>query len=1629
MRYSPPGCPVKPEDRIERVAVVGFGRADTPRASFQSAIDSFAMAAPRKSVSLGILTVGTGHVADRLAVRSAFAARGIEVTMGPDAEVGASAAGSSEVAAAIALLSTEVDTVLLSATTAAMVVIAANDHTEYYEFGRIEPMTSIGHVPAETEHLRFLGDLCAETVALVETAVAGFGGTEQLSCVLGHSVDLGIAGLVGVISDMYHAALPPTPSAFCELLSTAVDLTGTPFCFTPGDQPWLRKTRDGHRLTAVCGVGSLVVISSKVTAASHTPIDWVGQGGPAIVVLGGDSGPDLIAKAGWVHTQLASGVSLSSLTSESARRPVGGTYRAVFVAHDSAGMLRELEAADRHLESTIASGTDWATPGGSFCTGAPLPPGGRVAFVYPGTYAMYPGAERGLFQLFPGLLAGMEQYEDRPFDALAIDTSYLRTQHPPTRAEVEAFDLALRSDVGFLSSNGVYLGMLTTPLLRDFLGITPDGALGYSMGELTMLFGFEVWAGGGGAVASAVRGSDIFRSELYGARTVVRDAWSCAKDVPDGDVWATVAVSAAASDVARVVGGFDKVFITHINTADEVLIAGDPAQCTAVVDELDCKSFRIPGGGPVLHVPLVDAAASSVRALTEHGLGEGGATAEVFFAGTDGEVDLHDQASISDAIYGLCRQGVDYPSLCDAAYDRGYRYFIEVGPGADCSRWIGTNLAGRQHVAVSIDRRGTTVAVSIARALARLISAGLDIDLTRIYPEEDKTDGVSVTNGAAAMNETEWVVVDDGVQDSIEIDYSAIEPVGEVAASSKPGAVLTGRTQTRQQGAVRQRNLSAPVGRILADGLAASASGIASAHIAALEAQGALQRLALRELERPDCEGGGTGAATSMTVRDAFVPRIVTVEEGVDGELRTVIAEFDFAVDNRFTIDGRLTGVALQEALFRAIDAMKARLCGDLGSFAEKSYLQHEIRQVFRSRLPVAGRTLSVELTFSAVRRRRDDVDFDFSGSFRADGHVIAGVGFGHGGFHGTVVPRALARLSPVARSLRTLRRKGYKPLAYSDIGALSSEALAKLTRGDLAGVFGPRWDQRVPGTNRSIRISPEYSPVLSDVPEIVRFGGEFRLGKIVGNQLIRENAWYSTIESSRYATVPTAFVSEAANELLKVFAIYLGLHLVFPDAEFQPAPGIETVVCASRPISVLDETLRYSAEITDITMIPRPTVVADVHVTAGSELVATLRDVAVEIREKPGSDFRPELRDGKPVFLGRMGSQGEPAFVNEFHLSHMENGELEIAMGRLVESYEGKTVLHIPLAEFRFVDRIITIEGGDEKMRSGRAIAEYDAAMESWYYEDNSFAGMPGSIIMESSLQAAAVTGTCLGTLLLVPPDAKLAVRNLDGTARILADLDVRGKTLRQTTNLMSTTHIAGQILQRFSYVIEVDGTPYYEGQSLFGYFTAEALASQVGLDGGKDVPCWLDTQDGRDVPVVTEIDFRTDDSWYSPAPTSGLYIGGGHFRLIDSAVVVPGGGRNSLGYLKGVRHVMVDDWYFDCHFFEDPVMPGSLGVEAVMQGLQTYVMATDLAAGMGEVEFALAIDVDFSWSYRGQILRGDDRMEFELDVKEVRDIPRGLLVIADANVYKPGMRIYHLTNVALEVRPVTGIIECENP
>ncbi|MFD6102822.1 beta-ketoacyl synthase [Nocardia salmonicida] len=565
-----------------------------------------------------------------------------------------------------------------------------------------------------------------------------------------------------------------------------------------------------------------------------------------------------------------------------------------------------------------------------------------------------------------------------------------------------------------------------------------------------------------------------------------------------------------------------------------------------------------------------------------------------------------------------------------------------------------------------------------------------------------------------------------------------------------------------------------------------------------------------------------------------------------------------------------------------------------------------------------------------------------------------------------------------------------FKFLARTPITALDGGALAALGRGEVAAVFGPAYDQE--GVNPDIRLTDGAHGNLTEVLEIAGREGPWARGRLRASCRID-------------GPDPVTAATELAWQAAQVFAVRAGLHLCLAGARFQASEPLEVTVSA--PMTGPAELI---ADVVQIDLLPRPWLRINAEIRCAGAVVATVHGLALEIREEQGLAIGPDAGGEIPRFLGRRNVFGQRALLGEFHMTHSARGDLGIALGPEFSAYAGRRATRMPNHGLQLCDRVMAVDGRRGQLEAGSAHTEYDSPADSWYYVESANASMPNVVYMETSLQSALLLGYFLGATLTSPAE-DFSLRNLDGSATVLREVDLRDKTIQQTSRLIDTTVLVGVVLQTFSYELAVDGEPFYAGESLFGFFNAPALANQNGLDNGEFVPTWLDRQERRPAVRVIDVTARR-------ASGTGMPCAVGHLAMLDRIETVDGAGEYGLGYLRATRAVRADDWFFGYHFYLDPVMPGSLGVEAVIQAMQEWTVDAGLAAELIAPEFVVPVGVALSWRYRGQILASDELMTLEVHIKSVERRPGRIRVIADASVWKPNMRIYELTGVAVELR-----------
>ena len=115
---------------------------------------------------------------------------------------------------------------------------------------------------------------------------------------------------------------------------------------------------------------------------------------------------------------------------------------------------------------------------------------------------------------------------------------------------------------------------------------------------------------------------------------------------------------------------------------------------------------------------------------------------------------------------------------------------------------------------------------------------------------------------------------------------------------------------------------------------------------------------------------------------------------------------------------------------------------------------------------------------------------------------------------------------------------------------------------------------------------------------------------------------------------------------------------------------------------------------------------------------------------------------------------------------------------------------------------------------------------------------------------------------------------------------------------------------------------------------------------------------------------------------------------------------GAFKKGFLKAELDIKKNLWFFDCHFKEDPVMPGCLGLDAMWQLVGFFLgwignPGKGRALGVGTVKFT------------GEVLQNIKLVKYEIDMKKIMS-PGGTTVgLANGMVLADDKKIYSADNL----------------
>ena len=699
----------------------------------------------------------------------------------------------------------------------------------------------------------------------------------------------------------------------------------------------------------------------------------------------------------------------------------------------------------------------------------------------------------------------------------------------------------------------------------------------------------------------------------------------------------------------------------------------------------------------------------------------------------------------------------------------------------------------------------------------------------------------------------------------------------------------------------------------------------------------------------------------------------------------------------------------------------------DLLNRGERVYRLLGCELTFKGGLPVPGDTLAFRIQIDGHAQQGDVRLFFFHYDCHVNGELRLTVRNAQAGFFSDKeLLESAGVLWDCAEASAPVNRPVDPPAVVCQSQSFSRAQLSAFAEGRPFDCFGRGWE-RTQAHVRTARITPGRMLLLEKVTEFNPGRGPWGRGYLRAEAAVTPDDWFFEGHFKNDPCMPGTLMFEACLQAMAFYLAAMGFTINHDGWAFEPVPDEPYEMRCRGQVTPSSKQLTYEVFVSEVSAGPLPTVFADLLCTVDGLKVFHARRVGVRLAPAWPLDHWHLLQPhtiqltGEPVALNTLGGligyedAKPPAAVNGFKFGYASLlacawGRPSSAFGPGYASLNGPRIVpRLPGPPYHFISRVTRIDAQMGGMKSGGVVeVEYDLPDTAWYFEQNGSATMPFCVLLEAALQPCGWLALYAGDTLETTGD--LLFRNLDGTCTLHTELNPGAGTLRTQVKLLSLVRTHEMTIESFEVNCYLGDRHILEMKAVFGIFPPAAFENQVGLPATDDERARLNASSDR------VIDLSESPSRYF---SGELRLPGPMLLMIDRITGFwPTGGRAGLGYLRAEKDVKPGDWFFKAHFFQDPVQPGSLGIDAMCQLLQFYMIENDLGAAVAQPRFEpIMTGGPVTWTFRGQVVPANRLVTIEMEIKEVGEDARGPFVIAEAWLWVDGMRIYHAEKLGMRI------------
>ncbi len=734
--------------------------------------------------------------------------------------------------------------------------------------------------------------------------------------------------------------------------------------------------------------------------------------------------------------------------------------------------------------------------------------------------------------------------------------------------------------------------------------------------------------------------------------------------------------------------------------------------------------------------------------------------------------------------------------------------------------------------------------------------------------------------------------------------------------------------------------------------------------------------------------------------------------EGEPGSMAKgrVVTETDVRADEWYLHAGRMAPGAVIES-GQADLLLISWLGADFLNKGDRVYRLLGCDLTFHGDLPAAGDTLRYDIHVDGHAKTGDVRLFFFHYDCHIGDRLLITVRNGQAGFFteeelatsGGVLwdaaedePKADARLDPAP--CLTKKRN------------FSAEDVQHFVNGDAYRCFGEGFEMAACHT-RTPSIGSGRLQLLDAVPEFDPTGGPWGRGYLRAVADVPVDTWFYDGHFKNDPCMPGTLMADAATQALSFAMAAMGFSIYRDGWRFEPMPGeMARFLCRGQVVPDGPHSLEYEVFIEEVIDGDVPEVYAALLCKSDGFKVFGCRRFGMRlVPDYPLTTRRELLAGAEPARL--VGPAGSDVRGDYEALLACAWGKPSDAFGEMFTKYDGPlSCPRLPGPPYHFVSSIVSVDVPPGSAQAGVMASNFDVDPEAWYFDEGQ-GEMPFAVLLEALLQPCGWFASYLNFFVETPGD--VAFRNLDGDDCVLSRPVHPGTgTLRMTTQLTHHVEAAGTSIVFFKVTCESDEGPVMHLTTSFGFFSPEILKDQRGL------------------ATTDEMRARRDE--VSPTAALPLEDGGGvlahlpgmdgpKMRMLDAVTGFwPDAGKDGLGRIRTTQAIRPDAWYFQAHFFGDPVQPGSLGLEGLMQSARALMSLKGWLDDLVDPVFDQpVIGIPVSWRYRGQVVPLRENIVTEVEAVSVDIVPgESVTLMVYGTQWVDGLRIYEMPSFAVRAR-----------